>query len=480
MLHQLSSQALDGGTGLVIVEGEPGVGKTRLLEEATAEADRRGALVAWGHCLDDDEAPPMWPWMQALGTVLDDLPATTRERWQDGELRHLFDQRAMGLTAPAPADDDTRRTRFDLFEQVVTFIGQVSAERPVVLVIDDLQRADVASLRLFDRLAARMLRGTVIVGVLRDRVSAHGGDLSRTLATASRVPGHCRIRLGPLCEAEVAELVRLETGKDPGADVARTIHARTAGNPFFVRELSRLLAGRAVLTEEAASTGVPSTVHDVVRDRMAGLDHDSRELLRLAASIGREVDLDLLARAAGLDIGTCLARLEPRRRTLSARLPPTRSRSGSSTTWSANRSPRPHRPHGRPCCAYASRRLSDKPTRHARHRLCRVPTTAPRRSARPTHDTRPDILQLVHNGRNTVDRPARSPAARDVGPPDCRATGARGRPGGSHLAGRDSQPVISDSVTPSLCAPRNVDSAVNDELYPDGHESSFVVSLWTA
>lgn len=291
VLHQV----IAGGTGLVIVEGEPGVGKTRLLEEATTEADRHGALVAWGHCLDDD-TPPMWPWVQAIGTVLDDLPATTREK---GELRHLVSPRENGVPAHG--------SQFGLFERVVAVIGQVAARRPVVLVIDNLQRADVASLRLFDHLVARMPRGTVLVGALRDR--APGSELSRTLAAASRVPGHRRIRLGPLSEAEVAELVRRETGEDPSPGVARTIHARTAGNPFFVRELSRLLAGG--LTEDAARAGVPSTVHDIVRDSMAGLDHDSRDLLQLAALIGREVDLDLLARAADLDIATCLDRLEP-------------------------------------------------------------------------------------------------------------------------------------------------------------------------
>lgn len=296
VLHRVLRPALAGGTGLVIVEGEPGVGKTRLIEEATAEADLHGALVAWGHCLDDNDTPPMWPWVQAIGAVLDDLPVATRE---SGELRHLIGPRENGLPAHG--------SRFGLFERVVAVIGQVSARRPVVLVIDNLERADVASLRLFDHLVARMPRGTVLVGALRDR--APSSELSRTLAAASRVPGHRRIRLGPLSAAEVAELVRRETGEDPSSGVASTIHARTAGNPFFVRELSRLLAGG--LTEDTARAGVPSTVHDIVRDRMAGLDHDSRDLLQLAAFIGREVDLDLLARAADLDIATCLDRLEP-------------------------------------------------------------------------------------------------------------------------------------------------------------------------
>ncbi|MGW3961505.1 BTAD domain-containing putative transcriptional regulator [Amycolatopsis sp. NPDC005003] len=299
VLHQAVAPAFADGTGLVVVEGEPGVGKTRLLEEAAAEADRRGALVVWGRCLDDDSTPSMWPWEQAIGTVLDHLPVAAREK--SGELRHLARPHENGSGTPAH--------RFGLFERVVAVLGQVSARRPVVLVIDDLQWADVASLRLFAHLAARMPRGVVVVGALRDRAPAHRGEVTRTLAAAGRLPGHHRIRLGPLAEDEVAELLRRETGEDPDPDAARTIHARTAGNPFFVRELSRWLAGR--LTGATARAGVPPTVHDIVHDRLAGLGHESRDLLRLAAFIGREVGLDLLARAAGLDVATCLDRLEP-------------------------------------------------------------------------------------------------------------------------------------------------------------------------
>ena len=181
-----------------------------------------------------------------------------------------------------------------------------------MLVIDDLHWADVASLQLFSHLAARLPGGTVVIGALRDRAPAPGTELARMLAAASRVPGHRRIRLGPLDLAEVAELVRRETGQSPGSGAARSIHARTAGNPFFVRELSRFLADGGQLTEDAAAqAGVPSTVRDVVRDRLADLDDDVQGLLQIAALIGRDVGLGLLARVADLDVQTCLDRLEP-------------------------------------------------------------------------------------------------------------------------------------------------------------------------
>ncbi|MEX5635629.1 ATP-binding protein [Parafrankia sp. FMc2] len=309
VLRRAVNSAFAAGTGLILVEGEPGAGKTCLLEEAGTEADRRGALVVWGRCLEGDGTPSMWPWVEAVGAVLAGLPAATRQEWHAGELGRLVEPRGGVLAGPVLPDSGAQ---FRLFEGVVALVSQVSARRPVVLVVDDLQWADAASLQMFGHLATRLPGGTVIIGALRDRGPVTGSELARMLATASRLPRHRRIRLGPLDPAEVAELVRRETGQVPGFGVAHSIHARTAGNPFFVRELSRFLADGGVLTEDAAArAGVPSTVRDVVRDRMAGLDDDARGLLQIAALIGRDVDLGLLAGAADLDVRACIDRLEP-------------------------------------------------------------------------------------------------------------------------------------------------------------------------
>ncbi|MDN3021383.1 BTAD domain-containing putative transcriptional regulator [Streptomyces sp. S.PB5] len=307
-LRRLVERALAGDAAIGLVEGEPGAGKTRLLEEAAAVAGRLGALTVWGSCLEGDGTPAMWPWEQALGQVVRSLPAPASEQWLTGGLGNL-------LAAPddAPRELPDGNAQFRLFEQVVALVGQASARRPTLLILDDLQWADVTSLQLLQHLAGRLPRGTAIIGALRDRAPTVGPDLSRVLAAASRVPGHRRFRLGPLGPDDVAELIRHEAGQDPGDAVTRAIHARTSGNPFFVRELSRLLSGSGAIGDgdPSAPAGVPSTVHDVVRDRMTGLDDRARDLLRVAALIGRDVDLRLLSRATGVDVADCLHRLEP-------------------------------------------------------------------------------------------------------------------------------------------------------------------------
>lgn len=312
VLRGAVDSALTGRTAIGIVEGEPGVGKTRLLEEAAAVAGRHGALVVWGACLEGDGTPAMWPWEQALGAIVETLPAPSREKWLASELGILLGPRDDAIRAVPDGN-----AQFRLFEQVVALVGQASAQRPTLLILDDLQWADVASLRLFNHLAARLPRAIAIIGALRDRAPTLSPDLSQALAAAGRLPGHHRFRLGPLALADVAELIRNEAGQNPGDGVTRAIHARTAGNPFFVRELSRLLSESGKLGdsesngEASAPDEVPSTVRDVVRGRMAGLDDQARDLLHVAALIGRDIDLRLLSRAAGVGVAECLERLEP-------------------------------------------------------------------------------------------------------------------------------------------------------------------------
>ncbi|MGI5127945.1 BTAD domain-containing putative transcriptional regulator [Pseudonocardia sp. CA-107938] len=305
-LRRAVGAAIAGGTGTVLIEGEPGAGKTCLLEQASADAAGAGALVVWGHGLEGDATPSMWPWVQALGAVLTTLPVAAREEWAAGELGPLLEPHRVDRGLPE------RGARFRLADRAVALVGAAAARRPLVIVLDDLHWADAGALDLLAHLVRQLPARTAVIGALRNRGPTPGVELTRTLVAVGRVPGHRRIPLGPLEAAEVAGLVRRETGREPGADVLRGILAHTGGNAFFVRELARhLVDGGPATAGAAAWAGVPGSVRDVVRDRMGGLDPESRALLEMAACVGRDVELALLARAADLDVPTCLARLEP-------------------------------------------------------------------------------------------------------------------------------------------------------------------------
>lgn len=297
--------ALDNGTGIVVVEGEPGGGKTRLVQEASTFAQSNGAQVVWGQCLQGDGTPPLWPWIQVIEAILHDMPEPERQKRLTGALGRLASVSDDSLVLP------DNNSRFLLFEDVVALLGQATDRHPIVLVVDDLQWADTVSLELLDHLAARLPKGSAVIGALRTRAPAPGSALIRTLASMSRLPGHHRVRIGPLGSAEVAELIGRQTGQSVSSVAVRHIATRTGGNPFFVRELSCFLSDAGAITEEAAAQpGVPMSVRDVVRDRMTGLDVTARDLLQVAALTGRDVELGVLIRAAGLDAQTCLVRLE--------------------------------------------------------------------------------------------------------------------------------------------------------------------------
>nr|WP_062339234.1 BTAD domain-containing putative transcriptional regulator [Herbidospora sakaeratensis] len=306
LLRRAVDAATAGRARVVVVEGPPGVGKSRLLAEAGGEAAANGALTFWGRCHDGEGAPAMWPWVQIAEAVIAALPEGDRAPWTTALADLLHPAREIG----APARPDAG-ARFRLFGAVVALFGAAAAHRPVVVVVDDLHWADQATLQLFARLAESLPGRSVLMGTLRGHAPTPSPDVRRMLAAVARQDGHRRIVLGPLGPPEVAELVRQETGRSPSPGVARDIQARTEGNPLFVRELARFLAEEDHLSDQAAArSAVPSTVRDIVRDRTSRLDDGDRRLIEIAALMGRDVDARLLAGASGLDVPVCLTRLE--------------------------------------------------------------------------------------------------------------------------------------------------------------------------
>ena len=311
VLQSAVADAVRGRDRVVLVEGEPGAGKTRLLEEVAGRGHRPAGIGAlWGRCVEGDGAPSLWPWLQVLGDAWRTAPPDLRRELADTELGRLLDPDAEQDGGPAVLPD--AGARFRLFDQAARLLAEATGGEPLLVVLDDLQWADQSSLDLLVHLAVSRLPRVVLLAAMRDRAPVPSSALSVALGTLSRLPSHRRLRIGALTASEVGALIEQQTGDRPSAAVAGSIHTRTEGNPFFVRELARLLHDEGTLDEESVSAaGVPSGVRDVVRGRIEAAGPDARRSLELAAVIGRDLDLDLLARAAGQSVDETLRRLEP-------------------------------------------------------------------------------------------------------------------------------------------------------------------------
>jgi DNA-binding SARP family transcriptional activator len=310
---------LGHGTGaLVLISGEPGIGKTRLVEELAGRAGQPhvGAEVVWGRCHEGDGAPSLWPWVQAIRRL---LSVTDGERLPSalegvaGELAQIVPEvDAVVEAVPPPPALDAAAARFRLYEAVARFLGTLAAARPLVVVLEDLHWADVASLQLLEFVAGTVTDAPVLlVGTYRDVDPAVGGPLAQTLGALARHPSLRRLSLAGLSEDEVGRFIAQTAGVVPSAQVAASVHARTDGNPFFVAELARLLVSEGTLAAKTPPTGeIPAGVRDVIRRRLAGLPKATTDLLAVAALLGRDVKPPVVAAAVKLDEQEALALID--------------------------------------------------------------------------------------------------------------------------------------------------------------------------
>jgi len=283
-------------TRVVILEGEPGIGKTRLAEEVASVAQQRHLTVLWGRAFEGGATPALWPWLPPLRALAELAP---RGFELTPELR--------GLLAPTsdPSSTSNDPARYAVFEAVASLLTACAATCPVVLVLDDIQWADAASLELLRLIGDRLHDEPVlVVCTVRDLEVGRNDEVVETLAVLTRRTGTRRLRLRGLDREACAELVQ-RTSPGVGSATVEAIYERADGNPFYVTELARLVASGAGLGD------VPAGVRDVVRRRLADLPDETRALLQVAAVAGREVDLTLLSAASGAGLDACLDRLEP-------------------------------------------------------------------------------------------------------------------------------------------------------------------------
>jgi hypothetical protein len=318
-LRAAFEEALSGRGGLVLLAGEPGIGKTRTAEELVTYARLRKAQVLWGRCHEGEGAPAFWPWVQAIRAYVHERdPKTLLSELGSGAsdvAQVVSEVRERLPNLPPPPDGDPERARFRLFDSITTFLRNAGAAQPLVLVLDDLHWADKPSLLLLQFLA-RELRGArlLVIGTYRDVGVGRRHPLSETLADLAREQLAERVVLRGLGEHDVARFIEITAGLKPPPKLVEAVYRETEGNPFFVNEVVRLLVadGRLQHPEQIKSwdLGIPQGVREVVGRRLDHLSAECNRTLTVASVIGREFGLDVLERVTGLDGDRLLETLE--------------------------------------------------------------------------------------------------------------------------------------------------------------------------
>ncbi|MEU7994064.1 AAA family ATPase [Micromonospora sp. NPDC049060] len=299
--------------GLVLVAGEPGIGKTTLVTAAAGEARRRGALVLGAACWDSDSAPGYWPWVQvlrglrrstddwalaresaepALAALLGEAAGGAAGESADG-VAGAVDGDAGEAACRRSGDDRVDQEEFALHDAVTTALVAVSQRRPVVVVLDDLHWADPASMRLL-RFAAQhtWFERLLLIGTYRDaEVESPEHPLRGLLMPL--VAKATTLTLTGLSRDEVAALMTRAAGRAPDADLLDEVHRRTGGNPFFVEQTARIWRA------DGRIGTIPPGVREAVRGRLAQLPAAVVEALTVAAVLGREFHRPVLAACAG-------------------------------------------------------------------------------------------------------------------------------------------------------------------------------------
>lgn len=332
LLRQALDRARKSKGGLLLISGEAGLGKTRLVIELQREAQGAGFLCLTGHCLYQEDPSPYLPFVEILQSYLDTRETMVGMPEDDDTVTHLITRLSNFLpyvaNAETPAARDALRwadAQTALFETIRQVLTALSQEQPLLLFVDDLQWASVATLRLLHYLARNiqaapiLLIGTYREEDVQEEAGAEPHPLQEVMRRMSRERLFERVTLSPLTREQTDALVKhVLPGAPEDADFLARVYAETEGNPFFTLEALRMWQeeGQLMYTEagwrligKPEEMRVPQRVHDVVIRRLQRLDETSREILDVAAVAGRRFTVETISAALGLPKVELLRRL---------------------------------------------------------------------------------------------------------------------------------------------------------------------------
>lgn len=314
LLRKRFEEALAGYGSIVLIAGEPGIGKTLLLDEFAQHAEETGAIVLRGGMSEDEGMPPYLPFLEAMGQYVRNATPETLGR-QLGHHSAILGGILPEISVRLPLAPDlpplpAEQAHLRLFEAVAQLLRAIAMDTPLVLALDDLHWSDRSSLALLSYIARHLGHARILVlGAFREDQSTFNEHFERTISDLHRRRMLTTVHLGPLSEDGVAALAESQLRGDVDARLRSDLFSKSEGNPFFAEELIyRWLetgaisnAGGTWSTNMRQDDGLPRGIISALRQRLVGTPPEIVELLRIASIIGRTFDLRLLAALAQRD-----------------------------------------------------------------------------------------------------------------------------------------------------------------------------------
>ncbi|HUR18926.1 MAG TPA: AAA family ATPase [Acidimicrobiales bacterium] len=301
LLVESLDSALAGSPRVLVCQGEPGIGKTRLVDELVQVATSRGALCASGLATDSSGAPPHWEWWQIMRALANDVDVSriARDLRLHNQLASLapdvFLTEVSTDSVTASADD-----RFRQFDAVARLLREICRVRPLVLVLDDVHWSDKAALLLLNHVTRSLSdEQLLIVAISRPTEQRH----SEVLARLTREPLTTVIDLRGLPASAIGRQLAMALGVDVDEAAIASVEALTGGNPFFVGQVARAMADARSGRRFVAVT---PTIRAAIADRLGQLSERCVALLQAAAILGREFDILTLAGVTSTSPTECL------------------------------------------------------------------------------------------------------------------------------------------------------------------------------
>jgi len=299
------------GQGRVcLLRGDAGIGKTRCADELTSFARRSGLGVWHGRCVDAGGAPAFWPWIQVLRAgSADRRIGNTEKRAVEAMLARLTPRAAPAPEALRAATPLAHTSRFWLSDALVRCLLQTAESRLRVLILEDLHAADEGSLEVLGLLAPE-LRQTRMLVLATSRGRDKDGNPER--APPTYLDHSEIINLSGLSFEDTERYVSQALGQPAAPELARAVHERTSGVPLFLKEAVRLVATRLARrgTLRAVDVEIPDVARQLLLERLATLDAQTRRVLDAAAVVGEEFDLSVLQRVVEVPVEQVLSRLD--------------------------------------------------------------------------------------------------------------------------------------------------------------------------